>query len=291
MKAICGIYKIEHCESGMVYIGQSIDIKKRWREHSMGEGNGLLARAVRAYGWVVFTATILLECPREELDAHEIAFIKSMKSQFPGGYNLQDGGQGALSAEERASKEAAKLERLWETNPTRAMAIVEQMRWHALTPEEQNAELRAERKAKRVAREIEQEKRRIAAEFRNAETMAEVNFCRREKFAISQADFAYGYCTDNAEKEKTAEAIQFAIDRFEFAAEYARDAADFASSWVTERAKWTAEEIGWAGERQEWAAKVIFWSIEATKLSAKVVEWETVAESLQDSAKIQPTSS
>ena len=30
---ICGIYKITNLVNGKVYIGQSIDIKRRWRDH------------------------------------------------------------------------------------------------------------------------------------------------------------------------------------------------------------------------------------------------------------------
>ena len=30
---ICGIYKIENLVNGKVYIGQSVDIYKRWIEH------------------------------------------------------------------------------------------------------------------------------------------------------------------------------------------------------------------------------------------------------------------
>lgn len=29
----CGIYKLTHIESGLVYIGQSKDIEQRWTQH------------------------------------------------------------------------------------------------------------------------------------------------------------------------------------------------------------------------------------------------------------------
>lgn len=288
MKAICGIYMITHPPSGMSYIGQSIDIKKRWREHLAGEGNALLARAVRAYGWAAFTTVILLECPPEDLDAHEIAFIKSKNSQFPGGFNLLDGGQNAPSPEERARREAAKLERLWVTNPKRAMAIVERARWDSLTLEEKKAELRAKRKAQEEQRAREQEIRRIAFERSNEEIMAEVNFCAKERFTLSQADFAYGRWTINAETVKSSEAVQAAIRGFEFAAQQAKYTAEFAANWAAKRTTWSAEELGWAGERQKWEAKAIFWSNEAVKLLAKADEWKGKCDSLNGLVCVQP---
>lgn len=53
----CGIYKIENKLNGKVYIGQSINIEQRWREHKSRylsidekEYNKPLYNAIRKYG-------------------------------------------------------------------------------------------------------------------------------------------------------------------------------------------------------------------------------------------------
>lgn len=66
-----GIYKITNNINGKVYIGQSIDINKRWKEHKYRsqipnkEYDKYLYRAFRKYGLENFTFEILEECTYE----------------------------------------------------------------------------------------------------------------------------------------------------------------------------------------------------------------------------------
>ena len=48
----CGIYKITNLINNKVYIGQSIDIERRWQEHRKlcKTGNALIYKAFRKYG-------------------------------------------------------------------------------------------------------------------------------------------------------------------------------------------------------------------------------------------------
>ena len=88
-----GIYKIENKINGKVYIGQSIDILRRWREHRVAAHNNEapLYRAIRKYGLESFNFEVIEECCREELNDKEINYIIEYDS-FYTGYNLTTGG-------------------------------------------------------------------------------------------------------------------------------------------------------------------------------------------------------
>lgn len=101
-----GIYKIENKVNGKVYIGQSINIKKRFIEHryracdeSDDKTYGLyLYAAMRKHGIENFSFTIIEECSKEELNEREMYWIQYYKSnQKEYGYNLSDGGDSKYS--------------------------------------------------------------------------------------------------------------------------------------------------------------------------------------------------
>ena len=73
-KTKMGIYKITNTETNECYIGQAVDIYKRWNEHCKA-GLGIdtppgnkLYKAIQEYGLQNFTFEILLECNRDELN-------------------------------------------------------------------------------------------------------------------------------------------------------------------------------------------------------------------------------
>ena len=97
---ICGIYKITNQINGKCYIGQSVNIAKRWTEYrckatSKGsEGfESHFYRSIRKYGLENFSFEILEECLREELNKKEQFYIAKYHSdQQDYGYNLTPGG-------------------------------------------------------------------------------------------------------------------------------------------------------------------------------------------------------
>ena len=97
---ICGIYKIANQINGKCYIGQSVNIKRRWRSHKTKSFNPLdiqyecpLYRAFRKYGLENFSFEILEECRKEELNEKESFYIKKYNSNLENyGYNLTPGG-------------------------------------------------------------------------------------------------------------------------------------------------------------------------------------------------------
>ena len=80
-KTIVGIYKITNQETKECYIGQSVDIAKRWKDHAKcgldidrPQGNKLYQNMIE-YGLWNFTFELLEECPREQLNEKEKFYI------------------------------------------------------------------------------------------------------------------------------------------------------------------------------------------------------------------------
>lgn len=93
-----GIYKIQNKLNGKCYIGQSVDIHRRWNDHKSAAFNQNadcyhqhLYRAMRKYGINQFDFSILEECSRDELDTKEKYYIHQFDS-FYNGYNQTFGG-------------------------------------------------------------------------------------------------------------------------------------------------------------------------------------------------------
>lgn len=95
---ICGIYKIENLVNGKCYIGQSVDVKRRWRSHRSCAFNPAsknydcpLYRAIRKYSLNNFSFEVLEECDRDSLNKRETYWIRAFNS-MNNGYNLDEGG-------------------------------------------------------------------------------------------------------------------------------------------------------------------------------------------------------
>lgn len=97
-----GIYKITNLVNGKSYIGQSVNIQKRFNAHKSAAFNPNnknydfpLYRAIRKYGIENFKFEILEECNKSELDAKEVWYISKYKTHSKRGYNQDDGGNQA----------------------------------------------------------------------------------------------------------------------------------------------------------------------------------------------------
>jgi len=91
------IYLLTCIITGLVYVGQSIEYKKRMKTHEDSGKNPkfYLGYAIRKYGWENFTKdTLIDDVPEEDLDNLEINYIAFYNSFGPGGYNLTKGGGG-----------------------------------------------------------------------------------------------------------------------------------------------------------------------------------------------------
>lgn len=91
---ICGIYLIKS-PSGKVYIGQSVDIKRRFKRYRLfgAKEQPALHRSILKYGFEKHHVSILAECERGELNTMESEFIKKYNSfNSKIGLNLTSGG-------------------------------------------------------------------------------------------------------------------------------------------------------------------------------------------------------
>ena len=89
---LCGIYLLTNIETGKKYIGQSVDIKGRWRAHAKSKADTPISRPIQKHGWESFNKEVLLLCDPEHLDERECAYISMHDTICPSGYNLKGGG-------------------------------------------------------------------------------------------------------------------------------------------------------------------------------------------------------
>lgn len=87
-----GIYKITNLINGKSYIGQSINIKRRWQEHKNMYGTNPIYKDMQKYGLENFFFETIEECSEKDLDKREIYWIKYYNT-FNNGYNRTLGGQ------------------------------------------------------------------------------------------------------------------------------------------------------------------------------------------------------
>lgn len=107
----CGIYKITNLINGASYIGQSINIEKRWSDEKVKAFNqndpsykSNLSKAFRKYGIENFQFEILELCQVKELDEKEKYYIKFHNTYYDG-YNSTTGGDGSPNSCSKISKE------------------------------------------------------------------------------------------------------------------------------------------------------------------------------------------
>lgn len=87
-KKICGIYKITNLKTQQCYIGQSVDVAQRWKDHvKCGLGidasaTNKLYNAMQNDGVWNFTFELIEECSRADLDKKEKQWIEMYQSNI-----------------------------------------------------------------------------------------------------------------------------------------------------------------------------------------------------------------
>lgn len=104
---ICGIYKIVNPQGG-IYIGQSINIIRRWSEYSKLKGcgeNTRLINSLKKYGFKKHKFEIIHQCEKEQLNELEIFYIDLFQSfNTEKGLNLHSGGNNHIVSDETREK-------------------------------------------------------------------------------------------------------------------------------------------------------------------------------------------
>lgn len=116
MDKISGIYCIENVINNKKYIGKSVNIYKRWREHkrelkNKTHKNKHLQRAYDLYGSDNFCFYIIEICESDDiaLKEKEIVYIQFYKTnEIESGYNLTNGGDG-ISGYKHSKETCRKL--------------------------------------------------------------------------------------------------------------------------------------------------------------------------------------
>ena len=88
----CGIYKFTNKNNNKSYIGQSINIEKRFKEHLKAQADSYFHRALIKYGIEEFDFSILEILEPSQLNEREKYWIQYYDS-FNNGYNLTLGGE------------------------------------------------------------------------------------------------------------------------------------------------------------------------------------------------------
>ncbi len=86
---VCGIYKITDLITGQSYIGQSVDIKERFKQHiksslAYSGATNKLYQTMQKSGQWNFTFEILEEVPRDKLNERETYWINFYKTKEVG---------------------------------------------------------------------------------------------------------------------------------------------------------------------------------------------------------------
>lgn len=106
-----GIYRIQNNINGKVYIGQSVDIKKRWKSHKLNLRRGTHANVYlqdewNTFGESAFSFDVLAKCRSIKLNELERFYINQYDStNRDRGYNISAGCGRALIEPKRKARE------------------------------------------------------------------------------------------------------------------------------------------------------------------------------------------
>lgn len=110
-----GIYCLQNKINGKIYIGQSIDISRRFQDHKRllhkGKDNCvILQKAVDKYGMDNFEFFVLEECQDSILDDREIYYInKYCTYDRKYGYNISFGGSNGLRGHKKSDETRRRM--------------------------------------------------------------------------------------------------------------------------------------------------------------------------------------
>ena len=184
-----GIYKITNKINGKFYIGQSVNIKRRFMEHKTPHGRMTSIKlAIQKYGKENFLFEVIEECSVQNLDEREVYWIALLKPH----YNRTAGGVGVKGhtvPDETRRLLSVKCRRYWDSLPDAEKAEIQKR-------------LTGPPKGHAVSQETRQKLREAnLGKVQSAETVE-----RRKSTIISKK--AAGYIQTNAGHKKKVRCIE-----------------------------------------------------------------------------------
>lgn len=151
-----GIYLIRNTLNNKVYVGQSIHINVRWREHlkcAKWGHKSHLYDAIRKYGAAAFTHEVLELCPPELFDEREAYWMTHYDCRSPdNGYNLLPAGQRGRIMDSGTRERIASKLRGRKRDPEVVQRIAEKSRGRKHS-DETKAKISAALKGKKISAE------------------------------------------------------------------------------------------------------------------------------------------
>jgi len=93
----------------MKYVGQSVCIEERFKQHISSQSDSEIHKAIEEYGVANFRFEVILACSKSELDEQEVKFIRLLGT-YEDGYNQTRGGQHAVYNVEYDYKKFCELQ-------------------------------------------------------------------------------------------------------------------------------------------------------------------------------------
>jgi group I intron endonuclease len=189
-----GIYKITNKINGKFYIGQSVDIERRFMEHKTPHGTiTSIKLAMRKYGKENFLFEVIEECSEEDLDEREMYWIATLKPQ----YNRCSGGTGSKNhhvSEETRAELSQKSRAYWDRLPDeKKQSIINNLSGHPIgysPSEETKQKLRAANLGKKQSIETI-EKRKETFMRKKANGYVQTNSSHKKKVICKETRTVY----------------------------------------------------------------------------------------------------
>ena len=146
------IYLITNLLNGKKYVGQTAQPLKELIAQHRYHDELYVDHEIRKYSWENFKVEILEECSsREQLNEREIFWIAKLKTKYPNGYNMTDGGSG-FNGRKHTPESIAKMSEIakevWACRSSEERAEIAKKREANRSPEERSSTARARELAK-----------------------------------------------------------------------------------------------------------------------------------------------
>ena len=163
------IYVFTNKINGKQYVGQTINIEERYKQHRKDakneNKNSIFYRAIRKYGFDNFEFKVVeTDIDISKIHEREKFWIKELNTKSPNGYNLTDGGEGTFGYRhtEEAKKKMSELKKGMKLSPEQIERLRRGNIGRKLSEEHKKILVEAVKKANTGRKLTEEHKKRLA---------------------------------------------------------------------------------------------------------------------------------